>query len=94
MDPNIEGDRKVIFCKLPEFISFYVCHLCLQCFLTIFQLSYLDTMKCEKVIQHMKRRAQVIPTMVNPSNAPTPVISYISARVIKQLTRPSLLGSP
>lgn len=75
MDANTDKEINSINGKPPISLSLYVCYLCLQCFLMIFQLPHIDSMKREKVTQQMNRGAQAIPVMVDPSNVPTPAIA-------------------
>lgn len=94
MDVNTKKERKVIFLSFQYLYSSIVCYLYLQCFMMFWQFPYVDLMKCEVVIQQMKRGARVIPTIVNPLNFTTPTIVSASVGVMKKLTRSSQLDLP
>lgn len=59
----------------------------------ICRLPYVDSMKCEKLIQQMKRGDWAILEIFGPSNAPIVATASILVGVIMRLPYPSLFGS-
>lgn len=85
---------KSFLVTFPVFLSFFVCHFCLQCFLKKFEIPCVESMKCKGVIKKIKKESRVILKIVGPSNVLTPVIVYVRVKLTKQLTRISPLSLP
>lgn len=83
---------KVILGKFPLSLSFDIGYLPLQCFLMFCQLPYIDSIKCEELIQQMKKGARVVLTIARLLNIPTSIVIHAPVKVIKILTQSSPLN--